>query len=553
MSVPSDPRVQATFCATLFDEWTRSGLTDVVICPGSRSTPLALAAARAGVRLHVRLDERSAGFFALGVARATGRPVAVVVTSGTAAAELHACVAEADQAFVPLLIVTADRPARLRGVGAPQTIDQRELFGPMVRDYEDPGVPQMEHSAHWRELANRLWAAAQGVTHFAGPVHLNAAFDEPLVGEPDELPEGRDGNRPWQPTVATHPERADLAVGGRRVLCVVGAGATPDMVRRARASHWVVLGDVTAQGTTAHFDAVLRDVDLATALRPDLVVRLGGLPASKVLGERLRTWGSEVVGLDGAGFVADPERVVSRVVPGAPDHESPSLAGESEYAALWARVSEAAARAASSHLEGKWNEPVVARATVDAASRHGASLVVGSSMPVRDVEWWGAPRTTTTHSNRGVNGIDGVVSTVMGVATGGPTIGYVGDLTFLHDVSGLVEGVRGLDTSVALVVSDNRGGAIFNFLPQATALDHDRFEELFGTPRDVDIESVARGFGHEALTVHDEESLRVALDGALGRRGLTVIVAAMGDRRENVAVHDELNQICIAAARAALT
>ena len=173
-------------------------------------------------------------------------------------------------------------------------------------------------------------------------------------------------------------------------------------------------------------------------------------------------------------------------------------------------------------------------------------------MPVRDVEWWGAPRTTTTHSNRGVNGIDGVVSTVMGVATGGPTIGYVGDLTFLHDVSGLVEGVRGLDTSVALVVSDNRGGAIFNFLPQATALDHDRFEELFGTPRDVDIESVARGFGHEALTVHDEESLRVALDGALGRRGLTVIVAAMGDRRENVAVHDELNQICLAAARAAL-
>jgi 2-succinyl-5-enolpyruvyl-6-hydroxy-3-cyclohexene-1-carboxylate synthase len=188
-SVPSPSVVQATFAATLFDEWIRQGLRDVVICPGSRSTPLVMICAqRAELTMHVRIDERSAGFFAIGRALATDRPVAIVVTSGTAAAELLASVAEADQAFVPLLVVTADRPAELHGVGAPQTMDQHRLYGAKVRRFEEPGVVSELDVASWRDVAVRLWGRAIGAPGHPGPVHLNAAFAEPLVAQPLTLP-----------------------------------------------------------------------------------------------------------------------------------------------------------------------------------------------------------------------------------------------------------------------------------------------------------------------------------------------------------------------------
>ncbi len=212
-SVPSASEVQATYAATLFDEWIRLGLRDVVLCPGSRSTPLALAcASRRELRVHVRIDERSAGFFALGRALATHEPVAIVVTSGTAAAELHACVAEASQAFVPLLVLTADRPPELHGVGAPQTIDQHRLFGDLVRLFEDPGTARPEDSDTWRVLARRLWSRAtqrDEESPSPGPVHLNAAFIEPLVAEALALPD------PLVP-ISTSRERYVNSAGSRR-------------------------------------------------------------------------------------------------------------------------------------------------------------------------------------------------------------------------------------------------------------------------------------------------------------------------------------------------
>ena len=208
-SVPSPSVAQSTLAATLFDEWVRAGLTDVVLCPGSRSTPLSLAAARApGVAVHVRLDERSAGFFALGRALATARPVVIVVTSGTAAAELHAAVAEADLARVPLIVVTADRPPELHGVGAAQTIDQRHLYGAMARRFEEPGVARAEASATWRPLASRLWNCAAGATGPAGPVHLNLAFVEPLIAAPGELPAPRANGAPWNRVEPSPPRPA---------------------------------------------------------------------------------------------------------------------------------------------------------------------------------------------------------------------------------------------------------------------------------------------------------------------------------------------------------
>jgi len=537
-SVPSPSEVQATFAATLFDEWIALGLRDVVLCPGSRSTPLALACAeRAELSLHVRIDERSAGFFALGRALATKRPVAVVVTSGTAAAELHACVAEASLAFVPLVVLTADRPPELHGVGAPQTIDQHELYGSMVRHFEDPGVANYDDAPQWRELAIRLWLRATNEVS-PGPVHLNAAFIEPLVGTPLALPE--------RAIIGVAPLGRTNDVAGLdalKVLCVAGHGVTSEMVRTCESMNWVVLGDATALGTLPYFDALLRDETFAAQARPDVVVRLGGLLASRVLQERLRTWAVRTIGFDGAGFVADPDRIVSELLGGTPNPAVEPKA-DGEYVRLWDDASTLVARWLDDGDETgvELNEITLAREVVKATTETGIALVIGSSMPVRDVEWWSPSRVATTYANRGVNGIDGVVSTTLGVAAGSKAVGLIGDITMLHDVSGLVDGLGTSGGMCALVVADNHGGGIFSFLPQASVVDVDRFELLFGTPRHHDLAVVARAFGHEALTVSDVGGLRSALDVALSTTGLTVIVAQVPTRDRNVALHEEWNQ-----------
>jgi len=536
-SVPSASEAQATFAATLFDHWSQLGLTDVVISPGSRSTPLALAAAQcAGLTLHVRLDERSAGFFALGRALATGRPVVVVVTSGTAATELHACVAEADLAFVPLLIVTADRPPELHGVGAPQTIDQGQLYGNMVRRFEDAFVVDFHASSSWREWADDLWFAAAGAR--PGPVHLNVAFVEPLLADALELPPRISPlHRDPVPHVV-----ASLDLRGLAVLCVVGRGVSRATIAQCRARNWVVLGDATANGTLSYFDPLLRSPEFVGRVRPDVVVRLGGLPASKVLGEQLRAWGSRTVAFEGAGFVADPDRLIGESLVGLPADDDATLVGDESYVVTWRNASTAVGRWLETRdAEGELNEPALARAVVAASNESGAALVVGSSMPVRDVEWWAPARESATFANRGVNGIDGVVSTLLGVAAGSTAIGLVGDLTMLHDVSALVDGLGPAGGTCVLVVADNRGGGIFSFLPQATRVEPGRFEQLFGTPRLHDLTTVALAFGHDATSVETLDELRGALDKGLAKQGLSVVVAKVPSREDNVRVHDAWN------------
>jgi len=539
-SVPSPSEVQATYAATLFDDWVRLGVRDVVVCPGSRSTPLALAcASRTELQVHVRIDERSAGFFALGRALVTREPVAIVVTSGTAAAELHACVAEASQAFVPLLILTADRPPELHGVGAPQTIDQHELFGDMVRLFEDPGVARIEDATTWRALAQRLWNAATQRDQLSpnpGPVHLNAAFIEPLVADTLELP-------PLVAMTSIAPSRSVNIAGlqDQRVLCVAGHGVSARMVDDCSALNWVVVGDATALGTMSYFDPLLRDARFAEEVKPDVVVRLGGMPASRVLQERLREWRVRTIGFDGAGFVSDPDRLVSDHLVGLPDPEHEPKA-DGEYLRLWSE--------ASTHV-GEWlaklddedslNELSVARCVVEQSSIRDVALVIGSSMPVRDVEWWTPARIAPTYSNRGVNGIDGVVSTALGVAAGDRAIGLVGDITMLHDVSALVDGLGDAGGTCVLVVADNRGGGIFSFLSQRASLDESRFEQLFGTPRPHDLVAIARAFGHDAYRVTTRSDLEAALEATLGRSGLSVIVADVPSRDVNVQLHDAWN------------
>jgi 2-succinyl-5-enolpyruvyl-6-hydroxy-3-cyclohexene-1-carboxylate synthase len=535
-SVPSASEAQATFCATLFDQWAHLGLVDVVISPGSRSTPLVLAAAATeGLVLHVRLDERSAGFFALGRALATRRPVVVVVTSGTAATELHACVAEADLAFVPLIIVTADRPPDLHGVGAPQTIEQANLYGDMVRRFTDSFVVNFEDAPHWRDVAGDLWYSSMGLR--PGPTHLNAAFLEPLVADILELP-----SRSGRYVATVDPVVAEIEVKGQAVLCVVGRGVTGETIDVCRRLNWVVLGDATANGTLAYFDSLLRSADFVERVRPDVVVRLGGLPASKVLSEQMRQWAVHTIALDGAGFVADPDRLVSETHAGLPAADRPELVGDEAYVTTWLNASREVGRwLEEQDLSSDLVEPALARAVVAASNESGVALVVGSSMPVRDVEWWAPPRTSATYANRGVNGIDGVVSTALGVASGSRAIGYVGDLTMLHDVSGLVDGVGTAGGTCVLVVADNQGGGIFSFLSQATRVAPERFEELFGTPRPHDLEAVAQAFGHQAVSVTTLDELRRAIDKGLTTQGLSVVVAKVPSRSANVEVHDRWN------------
>ena len=537
MSVPSPSDVQATFADTLVDEWIRLGVTDAVVCPGSRSTPLALAlAARSELAVHVRLDERGAGFFALGRSCVTKRPVVVLVTSGTAAAELHAAVAEADQAFVPLIVVTADRPPELHGIGAPQTMPQNNLYGPMVRLCEDPGVATESSRDTWRHLARTLVAAANGATGRVGPVHLNAAFIEPLVGTSHELPAPLNEGvaRPVSTPVV-------VRVDGKKVLAVVGAGLPEGTVAQARKLGWVVVGDVTSNGTTSFADGLLRHEGFAQAVRPDVVVRIGGVPASKVLAQRLREWGSPVIGVDLGHPVSDPDQIVGDVVVGSSLAEHPDACGDPSYATLWERATERAHDnfRGLSFATGLLTEAAIARTVVAHCNTTRRHLVVGSSMPVREVEWFAESRTSRVFSNRGVNGIDGVVSTAFGVGADEGAVALVGDLTFLHDVSALVDAPQ---TPTAVVVVANDGGHIFDFLPQSSQVAADRFERLFTTPRAAQPAAVARGFGLSATVVTTVGELDAALREAATRSEVTVIEARPMAPVSNVEFHAWMNR-----------
>jgi 2-succinyl-5-enolpyruvyl-6-hydroxy-3-cyclohexene-1-carboxylate synthase len=551
VSVPSASTVQATFAATLVDEWIRHGVREVVLCPGSRSTPMALAvSSRPELRTHVRIDERSAGFFALGCSLRSKVPTVVIVTSGTAATELHASVTEADQSGVPMIVVTADRPAELHGVGAPQTTRQRELFGPSVRRYEEPGVARDEASSSWRPMASRLFRSA--CEDHPGPVHLNAAFVEPLTASPGPLPIGRGDGDAWVRTGETATTLA-FSSSASRILVVAGHGAWLGLLDAAHQHHWVVVSDPTCPVGTSYFDAILRDDDVARALRPDLVVRTGRLPASKILQQRLREWSTPVQYWSTSDTIVDPDGLVSEVVRVTSRSASIAVASDQvdlAYEELWQAASTAVEEVAMQLDDDaqQLSEPSTARLVVAISKELAVPLVVGSSMPIRDVEWW-TSRGAETVSNRGVNGIDGVNSTICGVAAGAAAVGLVGDVTFLHDVSALTDGVGDAGGSCALVVVDNGGGGIFSFLPQGDAVDPGTFERLFATPRDHDLVAVATGFGHYAERVETVGALRTAVQSALGRTGLSVLVARVPHYRDNVSLHDELNEIAVRAVR----
>jgi 2-succinyl-5-enolpyruvyl-6-hydroxy-3-cyclohexene-1-carboxylate synthase len=571
---PAPAAVQATFAATLVDEWLRCGIRHAVVCPGSRSTPLALALSeRPEISLQVHHDERSGGFLALGLGLATGEPAVVLTTSGTAAAELHAAVVEADLAGVPLLACTADRPAELRDVGAPQAIDQVHLFGRAVRWFGDPGVPDVASASRWRAFAGRAYAATRRGRW--GPVHLNLPFREPLVGTAGPLPPGRD-DRPWVAATSAASASAtgvDVPVelrelAGRRGVIVAGAAPFdgPTLHRLAAALGWPVLAEprspawIPAATGIAHLDAILRSPRAADGLRPEAILRVGAPGASRVVNEWLAASGADEVVVGASGW-SDPAATAATVIDGPPAAVLAALgsadpgAGHGAWLDRWRAASDAATTALAPALAGVSipNEPSIARDVV-AALPDGARLVVASSMPIRDVERYAAPRSgLTVLANRGANGIDGSVSTAVGVAVGcaAPTALLIGDVAFLHDSNGLLGAAeRGID--LVCVVVDNDGGGIFSFLPQARALAAERFETLFGTPHGLDLVALAAAYGVDARALARDDEAGAAVSEAAAKGGVHVYLART-DRAANVEVHARVDAAVAAAVDAVLS
>ena len=532
-----------SFCATLADEWARAGIRDAVISPGSRSTPLAIALANEPrIRLHVILDERSASFLALGIALTTGRAVVVTCTSGTAPTHFHAAVVEASQAGVPLIVCTADRPPELHDVGAPQTIDQVGLYGGAVRWAANPGVAGAASRGSWRSLAARAVVEATG--RHPGPVHLNLMFREPLMEPDDPLPPGRPDGQPWHCTTLPLPPTTDpwfqsQLDASTRTLVIAGAGAPTGLITTGVP----VLGDHRApySDAIAHWDSLLRAPGFAASHRPDLVICAGAPPASKVLAQWLASLDvPQIVLAPPAGWV-DPAHTATAVVTG---DISATASADAAWTRSWSASGEIAAvaidRAIAGHREV--TEPAVAR-TLLSRMPSASTLFAASSMPIRDLEWFGAPRgDVTVLANRGANGIDGILSTATGVAlsANSPTALLCGDLAFLHDTNGLL-GLARRGADLVMVVVDNNGGGIFSFLPQHDALDTATFESLFGTPQHVDLVALAAVHGIAGILIDLASELGPAVAHAFTAGGVQLIVART-NREMNVGVHAELNQ-----------
>jgi 2-succinyl-5-enolpyruvyl-6-hydroxy-3-cyclohexene-1-carboxylate synthase len=570
------------------DELARMGVRDVVLAPGSRSTPLVLAFARdRRFRLRVHLDERSAAFFALGVGKASDAPAVMLTTSGTAAANVFPAVIEASESEVPLLEVTADRPPRLRGADANQTVDQLWLYGRHVRNFFDVPSPVLggPELRHLRTLACRAVAASLGPP--AGPVHVNFPFDKPL--EPVEPPESFTREHPLAfAGRADGSPFVDLSTGRRAAApadidalaelldspCgVIVAGPAPDPERvgpavaeLAERTGFPVLADALSgarygAGEGAHvvaaYDLILRDRTAVQELEPTLIVRVGASPTSAALVEWiLHHNGVSHVVIDGGGRWKDHSATATRYVQADAADTLSALAARAGRVASddWTARWRAAERAALEAVEGARGEPHEGDvwAEVCAAVSAGGTVFVSSSMPVRDLDAFGHPRAEPllVLGNRGASGIDGIVSTAFGVASrrSVPTVCVLGDLALFHDQNGLLWS-REDDARVVFVLVDNDGGGIFHALPIA---EHEPdFTTYFATPHGLELARAAGLYGLDVADV-DIPELRGALEAAI-RAGRTTILRVKSERARNRRRHEEVVAAVADRVREALT
>jgi 2-succinyl-5-enolpyruvyl-6-hydroxy-3-cyclohexene-1-carboxylate synthase len=581
------------FATVLVDELVRCGLREAVIAPGSRSAPLAMAlhaAATGGrLRLHVRIDERSASFLALGLAKASGRPAAVVCTSGTAAAHLHAAVIEADEAGVPLLVLTADRPPELRGTGANQTIDQIKLYGSAVRWFCEAGVPEDRpgQAGYWRSLADHAWAQSAGSAGgYPGPVHLNLPFRDPLVpelpdarllaGEPGSgelgaaelawavisasAPGGRPADLPWT-RVAVPAELGlpELQLDWTERGLVVAGDGTADpaaLVRLAARARWPLLAEPSSgarHGATAlsSYQYLLDAPGFLADRQPDVIVSAGRPGLTRGQLALLRDAGGaarHVVLLQGPDRWSDPARTASDVAGRLVVRGGPARRERTGWLDSWLAADAAVRHAADRVLdaEASLSEPQLAR-DLAAALPPGALLWAASSMPARDLDRHMAVRSDVrVLASRGASGIDGLVSAAIGAALahqadgGGPAVALLGDLALLHDAPGLVLGPAEPRPDLCVVVVNNDGGGIFSTLEQAAFPES--FERLFGTPHGADLGALAAAAGLPYQRLESAADLPAAVTGT----GLRM-VEVRTDRSEGAKLRAAISQACATA------
>jgi 2-succinyl-5-enolpyruvyl-6-hydroxy-3-cyclohexene-1-carboxylate synthase len=570
-----DPTNANTALASAFaEELARCGLRHAVLSPGSRSTPLALALWRQPqVETTVIVDERSAAFFALGAAQASGVPVAILCTSGTAAANYHPAVCEADHSAVPLLVLTADRPPELRGIGAGQAIDQLKLYGDSVRWFCEVGTHAADDDGllHFRSTACRAFAAARGEPR-PGPVQLNFPFREPLaplavdgaVTATDPLALAGRGDRPLtavtpidlEPSqflldeVAGHIAEAEIGV------IVAGRQLDPELreplAHLARAAGYPILAEPTSQlrcgshdrsHVVTAYDLLLRDERFRGTASPDLVLRFGEMPTSKPLRSWLAESGADQIVVDPLGGWNEPTRRAAALLRADPTELAAGwaarLGGDRPPPAMWLEADRAAREAIEAELGGAGLTEPGLQLALGAAYADGELVYTASSMPIRDQEAF-LPSTEADLAflcNRGTNGIDGLISSGVGAAraTGKPTTIVTGDLGLLHDLGGLA-GLRDVSTPVRIVVIDNDGGGIFHFLPQEQALADEEFEALLGTPRGVDVAKAAALFDLPHRRLASLADVPAALAAGTG------LIEVKTDRRTNTALHHQLYQ-----------
>jgi 2-succinyl-5-enolpyruvyl-6-hydroxy-3-cyclohexene-1-carboxylate synthase len=571
----------STAFATVFaDELARCGVREAVIAPGSRSTPMAMAfhaLDQAGrIRLHVRIDERAASFTALGMAKASRRPVAILCTSGTAAANFHPAVIEASESGVPLLVLTADRPPELRGAGASQTIDQVKLYGDAVRWYADPGVPERRAGAAgaWRSLACQAFAQSAGAAGtFPGPVHVNLPFREPLVPdttaalEPDsadwpESLEGRPGGAPWtriatagtlsQPLVLPWTERGV-------VVCGDGDYDAAALLALAEQAGWPVLAEPSSnarRGPNAltAYQYLLASPEFMAGHQPDVIISAGRPGLSRPQSALLRaSCARHVVIAQGPGHWADQARMATDVAASVELTGVPVPSATRPWLASWQRADAVALQAVDEILDAgdSLTEPRLARDLLRAIP-DGSLLWVGSSMPIRDVDnsKMRAGTGVRVLCSRGASGIDGTTSSAIGAALvhHGPAFALVGDLTLVHDMPGLAIGPAEPRPDLCIIVANNDGGGIFSTLEPASFPGS--FERVFGTAHGADLEQLAGAFGISYIRADGPDDLAKAVAETVPGTGIRV-VEVRTDREVSAALRTRLRAAATAAAAGA--
>ncbi len=505
-----------TLARTIVRQIIEAGITDVVISPGSRNAPLTIAfyeaSARKLITLHTRIDERTAAFFALGITKASGKPVPIVCTSGTAVANYHPAVLEASHSNLPLLVITADRPAELRKTGANQTTEQARIFGKAVRYFAD-----ISGAAYPMELPlNSLKS---------GPVHLNVQFAEPLNSEDGsdwfsevKIKEPRDFNRKSAGTFYTKSTRGVLVVGHDR-----GGLSVEDVENFAAQLGWPFIAEdpLSFSGALSHASIFLTSQTITDDLAPDTVVVIGRTTLSRSINRMIATARKQIV-IDPRITTVDSDRAADQKFSALPKVEAPEI--DDEYLERWKKY---AARATKKISDlSQWSEALVAR-EIGAGVPAGASLYISSSRPIRDIEGFAVARGgVETFANLGLAGIDGNISTALGIASKREsTLAVLGDLSFLHDITGLIHHEA---INLKIFVVDNNGGGIFSTLSHRGV---DGFEEIFGTPHNLDLLKIGAAFGLATSTVENQSELQSEL--AKPVKGISLVVIRVPSRESN--------------------